>query len=57
MVCPLLFAVLPPRRQLLPPVGIYGRMRPQNSAKFCVCKITRPGPMSRVKNSPSPPHR
>lgn len=37
--------------------GIIPMIRPANSLKFCVCKITFPGPVSFVKKRPSPPRK
>lgn len=37
--------------------GIIAIILPANSLKFCVCKITLPGPVSLVRNKPSPPKK
>ena len=37
--------------------GTIRMIRPANSLKFCVCRITLPGPVSFVRNSPSPPRK
>lgn len=38
-------------------VGINWAMRPANSAMFWVWRMTRPGPVSFVRNKPSPPKK
>ena len=37
--------------------GIIESILPAKSLKFCVCKITFPGPTNFVKNKPSPPKK